>query len=384
METRPKNNWLSALFGLAVHRRPWEARRPYRPEEIKKVLLVRNDNIGDVICSSPAIEAVRGAFPEAFVAVLVAGYSREAIEGNPHVDEIYLYEKARHHPEVSRAVSWWRQWKVLRSIRDQGFDLAVGLRSYFSPSQGWLVYASGAPFRLGNAPHKAEHEKFSFYYNMPVETDWTMRHEVERTLDVIRAIGLDSAEKRLTFVVPEADRAAVDAFLAESADEARPLVGINAFSRIPVNRWPPERFAELADRLVEAYGVQVVFTCLPGEEWRLEAVRSAMARPALAYPTPTVKRLAALQASCELFITTEGGPMHTAAAVGVPTIAIFGVTDDRWWKPWGEGQISLKRGQEAVNISVEDVLKALEGMDVPFVRSLGATPADPSRQGGGR
>lgn len=369
MKTRPWNSWLSVLFGLAVHHRPWESQRTYDPGDVKKILLVRNDNIGDVICSSPAIEAVRQAFPKALVAILVAGYSREAIEGSPHVDEIYIYKKARHHPEVPKPVSLWRQWKVLRTIRHQGFDLAIGLRSYFSSSQGWLVYASGAPFRLGNAPHKPKDHKFAFYYNMPVETDWTMRHEVERTLDVIRTIGLDNAEKRLTFVVPEADHEAVAAFLAEKAEEGRPLVGINTFSRIPVNRWPPERFADLADRLVETYGVQVVFTSLPEEGWRLDEVRRAMAHPAMACSTPTVRRLAALQAACALFITTEGGPMHTAAAVGVPTIAIFGITDNRWWHPWGKEQVALKKGQEAVNTSVEDVLSALEGMNVSFVHA---------------
>ncbi|MFQ5892897.1 MAG: glycosyltransferase family 9 protein [Nitrospinota bacterium] len=373
METQPTNTWLSVLFGLVIHRRPWERRRHFRPETVKKILLVRNDNIGDVICSTPAIEAVRRAFPQAYVGILVAGYSLEAIEGNPHVDAIYHYEKAHHHPEVRKPVSWWRQWKALQAIRAQGFDLAIGLRSYFSPSQGWLVYASGAPFRLGNAPHTPKHRKFAFYYNLPVETDWTMRHEVERTLDVVRAIGLDNAEKRLTFVIPEADHAAVAAFLVEHAVADKPLVGINVFSRIPANQWPPERFAQMADRLVERYGVQVLFTCQPGEEWRLEAIQGAMAAPALAYPTVTLKRFAAVQAACSLFITTEGGPMHTASAVGVSAITIFGVTDPIWWRPWGEGHVALRRDREAVNTTVEDVLAALNGMEVPFVRAAQAT-----------
>lgn len=381
VETQSTNTWLSVLFGLVVHRRPWEPRRRYDPESVKKILLVRNDNIGDVICSTPAIEAVRRAFPQAYVAILVAGYSLEAIEGNPHVDEIYVYEKAHHHPEVPKPVSLWRQWKVLQAIRAQGFDLAIGLRAYFSPSQGWLVYASGAPFRLGNAPHAPKHGKFAFYYNLALETDWTMRHEVERTLDVVRAIGLDNQQKNLTFVVPEADREAVAAFLDEQAEADKPLVGINTFSRIVANRWPPERFAELADRLVERYGVQVLFTCQPGEEWRLEAVQGAMSSPSLAYPTSTLKRFAAVQAACSLFITTEGGPMHTASAVGVPAITIFGITDPNWWRPWGEGHVALRRGKEAINTTVQDVLAALETMEVPFVRAAqAATPPLPAKE----
>lgn len=368
-------------MGLAVHGRPWERRETFEGEKVKKILLVRNDNIGDVICSSPAIEAVREAFPDAYLAVLVAGYSREAIEGNPHVDEIYLYEKARHHPDVPKPVSLWRQWKVLQAIRAQGYDLAVGLRAYFSPSQGWLVYASGAPFRLGHAPSKPEHKRFAFYYNLPVTADPLSRHEVERTLDVVRSIGIQGKEARLTFFVPEADREAVAAFLAEAALEGRPLVGINIFSRMPVNRWPPERFAELADRMVKTYGVQVVFTCQPGEEWRLEKVQKSMAHPSLAYPTATVKRFAALQEACELFVTTEGGPMHTSAAVGVPTIAIFGVTDTDWWRPWGAEHVALQRGRKAVNTTVDDVMSALKEMEVAFVRQSETAPQNPGQEG---
>jgi ADP-heptose:LPS heptosyltransferase len=378
VETRPTRSILSILFGLFVHGRPWERKRRFEPAEIRKILLVRNDNIGDVICSTPAIEAVRRGFPRAFIAILVAGYSREAIEGNPHVDEIYLYEKAHHHPEVPKPVSWWRQWKVIRAIRAQGFDLAVGLRSYFSPSQGWLVYASGAPFRLGHAPEKKKHRKFAFYYNLPIKTDWSVRHEVERTLDVVRTIGLDVEQKRLTFVVPEADRKEVEAFLSEKADPARPLVGINvSSSRVPANRWPTGRFAELADRLVERYRIQVLLSCSPGEEGRVEEVAGAMKHEALFLPTATLKRFAALQAACSLFITTDGGAVHTASALGVPAVVIYGSTDPACWRPWGEGHVALRRGGEAKNITVEEVLEAVEAMELAFVRQAHAAAQKP-------
>jgi ADP-heptose:LPS heptosyltransferase len=125
---------LQFLFDLFVQRRIGEPQEEFAKEKVKKILVVRNDNIGDVICSTPAIQALRENFPEAYLAVLVASYSEEAILGNPHVDEVFVYDKYKHGKYRSRWVAWWNQYKVLRSVRKKGFDLAIGLRSYFSSS----------------------------------------------------------------------------------------------------------------------------------------------------------------------------------------------------------------------------------------------------------
>jgi len=132
------------------------------PENIKKILIVRNDNIGDVILTTPAIEALRKRFPDAYIAILVAEYACEAIEGNPYLDKVYIYEKAKHS-KANKLVAWWKQYKVIREIRRKKFDLAIGIRSTFSSSQGWLVFASGAPMRLGHYPNKKRYLSFLQY-----------------------------------------------------------------------------------------------------------------------------------------------------------------------------------------------------------------------------
>ena len=162
---------LQFLFDLFVLGRISRCGEEFTKERVKSILVVRNDNIGDVICSTPAIQALRENFPEAYLAVLVASYSREAIEGNPHVDEIFVYDKYKHGKYRSRWIAWWNLYKVLRSVRKKRFDLAVGLRSYFSPSQARLVYSSGARFRLGCSPTIKKQKKFRFCYNIFVDED---------------------------------------------------------------------------------------------------------------------------------------------------------------------------------------------------------------------
>ncbi|MEE9543039.1 MAG: glycosyltransferase family 9 protein, partial [Thermodesulfobacteriota bacterium] len=122
-------------------------------DKIKKILVVRNDNIGDLILTTPALEALRRAFPDAYLAVLVADYTKEAVEGNPHIDKVYSYEKAKHS-KSGRLTAWRRQWRVLREIKAEGFDVALGIRGSFASSQGWLVYMSRAPIRIGHRPSR--------------------------------------------------------------------------------------------------------------------------------------------------------------------------------------------------------------------------------------
>ena len=117
-------------------------------EKIKKILVVRNDNIGDLILTTPALEALRRSFPDSYLVVLVADYTKEVVVGNPYIDKVYSYEKAKHS-KSGKLTAWLRQWKVLKEIRAERFDVALGIRGRFASSQGWLVYMSKAPIRVG-------------------------------------------------------------------------------------------------------------------------------------------------------------------------------------------------------------------------------------------
>ncbi len=317
--------------------------------------MVRNDNIGDVLCSTPALRALRQAFPKAYIAALVVRYSQDAIVGNPDVDEVFTYEKAKHRPDQNRVISLYWQWQVQRQLQKKRFDLAIGLRSIFSWSEAWLVYFTGARFRLGYRPEKMEDRRFAFFYNMAIPPLKHSHHEVERVLHLVGQLGGISDDKDLRVFIPEEERKKVTSFIAENKIDAQRLVGFNLSARVPSNHWNPQNFASLASRLIHDDKKFVVLTCGPGDQALVQEVKSNITKGIFYYPTPNLKSLGALQARCRVFLSSDGGPMHFATAVGTPTVGLFGKTDPAVWGPWGNKHVALRKGINADMISVEEV-----------------------------
>lgn len=314
--------------------------------------------MGDVLCCTPTIRALRRAFPQAYIAALVVRYSQDAITGNPDLDEVFMYEKAKHRPDRNRIISLYKQFLVERELRKKRFDLVIGLRSSFSWSEAWLVYMTGAPFRLGYDPGEGRNRKFAFFYNLRV-SDPPDRHEVERALHLVRSVGVEAAATPLTVSIPQEDKDVVNSFLAEKAIDEQRLIGFHLSSRLPANRWSPERFSDLAIRLIRGDGKVVVLTWGPGDENRAEDVHRRVGAGVYSFPTPHFKRLGAIQKRCRAFVSPDGGAMHFATAVGTPTVGLFGKTNPQYWAPWGDGHVALQRGREADLITVDEVYRAL-------------------------
>jgi ADP-heptose:LPS heptosyltransferase len=350
--------FLERLFNLVIHRKWSLGKEPFDPSRIHRILVVRNDNLGDVLCCTPTIRALRKNFPQAYLAALVVRYSEDAITGNPDLDEVFIYEKAKHRPDRNRIFSLYKQFQVERKLQKKRFDLAIGLRSTFSWSEAWLVYFTGAPFRLGYEPGLKKDWRFAFFYNLRVPHP-PVRHEVEKALYLLQTIGVKPAEKALIVTIPEEEERVVESFIKGNKIDPQELVGFHLSSRVPANRWSPEKFADLAVRLIREDRKVVVLTWGPGDEARAEQVRTRVGAGVFLFPTPHFKRLGALQKRCRVFLSPDGGAMHFSAAVGTPTVGLFGKTDPRMWSPWGDEHITLRKGEHADLISVEDVYEAL-------------------------
>lgn len=351
---------LHTLYNIFILGRLREVKAGFVKEDISKILVVRNDNVGDVICSTPAIQALRENFPKAYIAVLVASYSKDTILGNPFVDEVFIYDKYKHGRYRSRWVAWWNQFKILRSLRKKGFDLAIGMRSDFSPAQGWLVYFTGSPLRLGTHPTKKRHKKFRFFYNLFAKGPGNRLHEVERICRMLETIGVKTGKKRLTVHIPEDEMLRVDRFLNENHLEGRLLIGFYISSRLEENNLEDEKIIKLIDGLIERHNAEILLTRAPWEEERARTISKLTKHRIHIFDTPTLKSLGALQKRCSLFISVDGGPMHLSAAMGVTTIALFGKTNPDAWRPWGEKNLVLKKGDNVNNLSVEEILKAAD------------------------
>lgn len=342
---------------------------------INKILFIRRDNIGDLICTTPAIHAVRQAYPEAKIGILVNTYNAEAIMNNPDIDEIYIYEKAKHFPEKSKLSVWLNNVKVLMKIRKEKYDIAVACGSY-SPRLARFIYMTGAKLRIGYLPENIEK---SFFYNLPIKEIQKPMHEVERVFDLLAPLEIKGVPDKMKIFPSQEKIQWMKEFLESkrflASDQNHKirqnnlLIAFHISSRKPENRWSAEKFINLA-RLIQKNHNNIDIMLLwspgseknpyhPGDDEKAEYIIKAVPE-IIAVKTLQLSELIAALSLVNLVVCLDGGAMHIAAALGKPLVTLWGSTDPIRWKPWGVDHILIQsNGKKAENIDVELVYHAV-------------------------
>jgi lipopolysaccharide heptosyltransferase II len=298
------------------------------------ILIIKPCCLGDVLMATPAIAALRQAFPKARIDFAVGGWSRAVVESNPHLDGIMDCGRVGGGSRYS-----WREYlDLVRRIRAEKYEACFVLDR--SPLISLLPYLGGVPQRVGL---DSRGRGFSLTVGLPVVAP---KHETELYLDTVRAVGIEVNEPRLEFYPTDEDRRHVAEMLR--AVSQAPLVvihpagGSNPGMILSAKRWPPQRFAALADRLIEEKGTQVFLVGGPDDGPIAAAIKEAMRQePWDLTGQLTFGQLGALLERCELFVGHDTGAMHLAVAVGTPVVAIFGPSDPRMYGPYGKKGVTL-------------------------------------------
>lgn len=367
---------IKTLFSAAacamLYGRP---RRPDRPlidfwRNIRKILVVRDDHIGDLICSLPVFEALQKALPDARTTLVASRYNAQIAEGCPFIDHILHYPKHKHSTHGRRYLSSWQQYRFLKSLRAKNFDLAIGLRSHFSRRQGQIVYASGAPYRLGHFPQRKRYRHLAFFYNIPALNPRSHKHEVERSLDVVRSIGIDLAAPFPRVTIDAASRLFAESQAKRLGIAGFPVIGYHISNRDAVNCWSMDNFSKLIDLLSKKYpNACHIITHAPDDRGKALGLAAAGGARCHAIGTDTIKEVGALQLKCQLFVTVDGAPNHLSAALGIATLTLFGGSDPIVWGPWGPKNRAIKKSDHISDIAPQDVFhKAVEMIDNPAPR----------------
>jgi ADP-heptose:LPS heptosyltransferase len=324
---------LAALYNVIFQGRLSDNPGPFDPAQVKKILVVRNDNIGDVICSTPAIVSLRKLFPAARIAALVCTLSQDVLQQHPMLDDLYVYPKAKHrYRGYGRLKSWWILGQTLRAIRRENFDLALSLRSDFSPSLAWLVYASRARWKAGP---KAKRGRMGFFYNTPLPWPKTAGHEAQRVLALLAALGLAPEEEKLCIALPRAADDRARRFIREHEVGANPVVvNVGYWPYTPARNWMAENYCELLCFLHQA-PLPLVVTHGPGQaDWVKENILQRLSFAVPVFYSGHLLDLAALLAHSRLCVTVDGGPMHVAAAAATRLLAFIEAKASPRWYPW--------------------------------------------------
>ncbi|MEO2002660.1 MAG: glycosyltransferase family 9 protein [Candidatus Poribacteria bacterium] len=273
--------------------------------------------IGDMVLMGPALKALRLAYPSAHIALQVRPLVQALMERHPHVDEVIRWDKSRGSRQGVLDVA--------RDLRRRRFDAAVVWHPT-SVSSALTTWLARIPVRVGN---RVSGRGLFLTNSCPDVSD----HETERYMRPLGLLGQspdarsDSVRDASTyFWHDDDDRAFADAFFEEHGLTGR-TVGMHLATTWSTKRWAPERFAAVARSLV-ASGARVIITGVVSDT----PLRDAFMYDARdldivdAVGRPDLFQLAALIERCDAYVTADSGPMHIAAAVGTPTVALFGPT----------------------------------------------------------
>jgi lipopolysaccharide heptosyltransferase I len=297
--------------------------------QLRRILVVKLSSLGDIVHVTPCLRALRRACPAARIAMAVDRRFAALVRGHPHVDEVIEADEGR-----SRLAAWAEPWRHLAGCRSPRFDLAIDFQGT-RRSARWS-YASFARIRAGVVPGPGG-RAWRPGWRYTVHRDLT-RHAVRGCADVAEAVGVPVEDLSPHVVISrEADRRC-SARLAAMGVPARDFILVNPFTRWPSKNWPPERYRELVERLAASQSAPILVHAAPGEEAGLEAVRPKApgSRVAVVDGLPLEEALA-LFGRARLMVTGDTGPMHCAAALGVPVVALFGPTWPERTGPWGAG-----------------------------------------------
>jgi lipopolysaccharide heptosyltransferase II len=304
--------------------------------DIRRILLTRMKFIGDVVLTTPIIRSVRNAFPGAYIAYMGEKNAVSLLEHNPSLDEIIPFDFSRPTMIEQPRVAWL--------LRRRKFDLAIDM--FGNPRSALLTYLSGARIRIG--PQRKGRGRL---YTHPVADDGTAKTAVAFHNQFLRAAGIEPTAFRPEIFLTDEEKREARIYLQwldyEHAplDLSRPIIGIHPGATWPAKRWLPERFGELADLLAAKLHAQILVTAGPNDDDAVAAMLKHSFVSVKVLRNLPLRQLAAVLSHCAAYVANDNGTMHIAAAVGTPTIGLFGPGEENIWFPYSaeEGHIALRR-----------------------------------------
>lgn len=324
------------------------------PTKSPRILVIRRDNIGDLVCTTPLIRALREQLPGAYIAALVTRYNMAVLSENPDIDALFSYTKAKHLEQgESQIAILWDRLVTIWKLRRQRFD--------------WILLPGG-PQRSSLRFAKMIGAKRVLVRDS--EDTVGGPHHVEQCAHQLVRMGLEfqTPAARLT---PDVQLAAEirKSLPAEWNLRKGPIIALHLSARKPSQRWSVENFVSLARRLHEEIDAKFLLLWSPGsadnpthpgdDEKAAAALEATDGLPVHPVTTRRLEELIATLSLTDAIICSDGGTMHLAAALGKSMVTLFGDSDPEHWGPWQVPHVTFhKPSREVSDITVDEVVTA--------------------------
>ena len=315
---------------------------PYKPQ---KILVIRRNRMGDMICTLPLLRALREKFPDAFIKVACEAKGAPIARACGAVNEVYLLKKG-----INRLHTLLLNLRALR-----GCDLAIGVKAGFDRHLAAMVRWSGARYRIGYAPRDR-----AFYYNHRLSLPPSEESQIESCMRLLEPLGIKQAAQDLHLDLPSSALEFSERLAAEKGFSNRFVTVFNLSSNR--DHWPSEYFVELGRLLLEKTGGLIGLSCL-SEDRHLadEIMKNLRSNDVFMFQSSSPLELAALFQRSHLLITPEGGSAHLAAAAGISTLVLWPrYSPLEKWKSDSDRHLNLRGSGALETISVEEVWKSVQ------------------------
>jgi heptosyltransferase-3 len=302
----------------------------------KRILVIKLKQPGDVLVSTPVIAALKEAWPGCHLTYLVPRGTEAMVSGHPGLDDLMVVDR--------RGETWGQALNFIQDLRRQRFDLVLDL----SGGDRGAIYSrlSGARERLGfqrlRQPFWQRHGCFTRLLPRPP----MKMHMVDQNLEAVRALGIEPVNPRLQFFWDDQVEQRIQDLLRSRQLAQRPFVVMHPGAGWRFKCWTPAGYARVIEALEQEWDLPVVLTGTRAahEQELLAAIhQECRAAPIDLVGRLGLKELGALIAKARLFFGVDSAPMHLAAAVNTPVVALFGPSGVFNWGPWGQGHLVIKK-----------------------------------------
>lgn len=332
-------------------------------KNMKKILVIDLLYMGDLIFATPFFRQLRKNYPDSKIDFIVNSNFYDLMKNTPYFNNIYAYNKNWSIKE---------SWNFAKKLKKKNYDLGINIHGNWRSVL--LMHLIDADYNIGYGG-----DGKGLFLDKVIDTD-SNQHMVESYLQFLEKMGLNRFEDdKLELKLDDRANKRMNNFLNNNLDDRyynKRLIALNTGGTWPSKRWPKEKFAKLADE-IKRNDNQIIFIGGPSDEERIDKIIEMMENKDVinAAGKTTLKELAALVKKCDLVISNDSGPVHVSAAVNIPTITIFGPSDDKKFRPYGykhkilkndiscrpcgEHECPLEHHKCMEEIKVEDIMKML-------------------------
>jgi heptosyltransferase II len=306
--------------------------------DIKNILVIRLDRIGDMVMTTPVFRALKEKRPDARITVLTNPVNKNVVINNPFIDCILVYDRENKNKSLSSRLSFFKD------VRKMGFDLVVDPYLDYELNTAIITRFVGSRYRLG-----FEFAGRGIFYNIryhsnvfPVSAD--KKHMIDYYLNLVTCLGVETKKRQPEVFLSSEEREKASGLLEkEGVNPDNRIIGIHPGGNYESQRWPVERFAAISDYLIDSYGMKVIIFGGRDERHLISEFRDYAVKVPIVLDKLNLREFMSVLSNCSLFLCNNSGPLHIATALNIPTVSTMGPTVPFHWWPCGKNHTVLRK-----------------------------------------